>query len=240
MRRQHFQELPARRTSGQRRCTGAQDLHHRRQGAFSVVPGAGRREGHARRRYRGGDVSRQPYLQHGERHGARTPTCDRRAEAPRTRPLRHRSPGRSPIRRMRAAINLEAAFALLVLCVTGLSLSSAERSEASDRPKWLLLLLIIPAALLWTVTIPLVSDDFVHIGFALHFTPDNIVELFTIPAGDHFFRPLGYISYAVDARWAGHSPALWHLATLLIHFANCALVYVLARQTGLTYLFATT
>ena len=139
---------------------------------------------------------------------------------------------------MRAAINLEAAFALLVLCVTGLSLSSAERSEASDRPKWLLLLLIIPAALLWTVTIPLVSDDFVHIGFALHFTPDKIVELFTIPAGDHFFRPLGYISYALDALWAGHNPALWHLATLLIHFVNCLLVYLVARQSGLARFFA--
>ena len=142
---------------------------------------------------------------------------------------------------MRAAINLEAAFALLVLlCSTGFSLSITQRSEAGDRKRWLLLLLMIPAALLWTLTIPLVSDDFVHIGFALHFTPDKIVELFTIPAGDRFFRPLGYISYAIDALWAGHSPALWHLAALLIHFANCLLVYLLARQTGLARFFAAT
>ncbi len=141
---------------------------------------------------------------------------------------------------MRAAINLEAAFALLVICAAGFMPSVTRRCERIERKPWLLLLLAIPAALLWTLTFPLVSDDFVHIGYALHFTPDKIVGLFTIPAGDHFFRPLGYISYAIDARWAGHSAALWHLATLLIHFANCLLVYVVARQTGLARFFAVT
>jgi hypothetical protein len=142
---------------------------------------------------------------------------------------------------MRAAINLEAAFAVLILlgcCRAGFS-RLAQPNQAIGREAWFLLL-IIPAALLWTLTIPLVSDDFVHIGYALHFTPDKLAGLFTIPAGDHFFRPLGYISYAIDARWAGHSPVLWHLATLLIHFANCVLVYVVARQTGLTRFFAAT
>ncbi len=141
---------------------------------------------------------------------------------------------------MRGVINLEAAFALLVICAIGIRLAKSKPSEAGERKIWLLLLLVIPAALLWTLSIPLVSDDFVHIGYALHFTPDKIIGLFTIPAGDHFFRPLGYLSYALDARWAGNSPALWHLATLLIHFANCALVYLLARRTGLTRFFAAT
>ncbi len=142
---------------------------------------------------------------------------------------------------MRSVINLEAVFAVLViLCSVSFGLPDAKRSERTGNKWWPLLLLIIPAALLWTLTIPLVSDDFVHIGYALHFTPGKIIGLFTIPAGDHFFRPLGYISYALDARWAGHSPALWHLATLLIHFANCLLVYVVARQTSLTRFFAAT
>src|SRR5580704_1178984 len=126
---------------------------------------------------------------------------------------------------MRTAINLEAVFAVLVLL--GACRASISRpTGAHDSKRWRLLLLVVPAALLWTLSIPLVSDDFVHIGYALHFTPDKIAGLFTIPAGDHFFRPLGYLSYAIDARWAGNSPALWHLATLLIHFANGLLVYV--------------
>jgi hypothetical protein len=141
---------------------------------------------------------------------------------------------------MRAVINLESLFAVLVICGIAWRLPAGERGEAGNRVTWTLLLLLIPAALLWTLTIPLVSDDFVHIGYALHFTPDKIIGLFTIPAGDFFFRPLGYISYALDARWAGHSASLWHLATLLIHFANCLLVYVVARQIGLARFFAAT
>ncbi len=144
---------------------------------------------------------------------------------------------------MRTAINLEAIFAALVIlgaCARRAGPPPAPQDEVVHRRYWPLLLLLIPAALLWTLTLPLVSDDFVHIGYALHFTPDKIVGLFTIPAGDHFFRPLGYLSYALDARWAGHSTALWHLATLLIHFANCVLVYVLARQTGIASFFAAT
>jgi hypothetical protein len=141
---------------------------------------------------------------------------------------------------MRGPINLEAAYALLVICGIILRVASPQRSDRANDRKWLLLPLIVPAALLWTVTIPLVSDDFVHIGYALHFTPDKIKGLFTIPAGDYFFRPLGYLSYALDARWAGNDPARWHLAALLIHFANCTLVYVVARQTSLARFFAAT
>jgi hypothetical protein len=142
---------------------------------------------------------------------------------------------------MRAAINLEAIFALLSLAGIVLRPSASTRAAGSSPSRWpLLLLLAVPAAFLWTLAFPLVSDDFVHIGFALHFTASKIPELFTVPAGDHFFRPLGYIAYAIDALWAGHNPALWHLATLFIHFANCLLVYLVARQTGLARFFAVT
>ena len=92
---------------------------------------------------------------------------------------------------MRAAINLEAVFALLVMLGAMVRVGIGPPSEADSRRSWLLLL-VIPAVLLWTLSIPLVSDDFVHIGYALHFTSDKIAGLFTIPAGDHFFRPLGY------------------------------------------------
>jgi len=139
---------------------------------------------------------------------------------------------------MRAVINVEGALALLML-LCSIGRFAAKRTglsydENSQRREWLLLLLVIPAALFWTLSIPLVSDDFVSISAALRFTPAKIAGLFTIPESNHFFRPLGYISFAFDALWAGRSPALWHLAALLIHFANCILLYFVARQTGLT------
>jgi hypothetical protein len=140
---------------------------------------------------------------------------------------------------MRAAINIEAVFAVLVVlacCKAGISRPGAGKYSRS----WMLLLLVLPAAYLWTLTIPLLSDDFSHIGNALSFTVGRIPSLFTVPAGDLFFRPLGYISYGIDARWADHSAALWHLSTLLIHFGNCLLVYLLARQKDLGRAFAVT
>ena len=140
---------------------------------------------------------------------------------------------------MRLAINVEAVFALLVLagCCAGISRSAP--AQDNSRRYWLLFA-ILPAAFLWTLTFPLLSDDFGHIGNALHFKAENIVKLFTVPAGDHFFRPLGYLSYALDARWADHSPARWHLSTLVIHFANCLMVYVVARQKSMVRFFAIT
>src|SRR6478609_8607511 len=99
---------------------------------------------------------------------------------------------------MRAAINVEAVCALLVLLfyVARQTTNNDRLLHASnpDRREWLLLLLVIPAAFLWTLSIPLLSDDFVGISEALRFTPDKIGGLFTIPASNRFFRPLGDIS----------------------------------------------
>ncbi len=55
---------------------------------------------------------------------------------------------------MRTAINLEAVFAILVLCGLTLRRAAQSRSEAANRKQWLLLLLVVPAALLWTMTHP--------------------------------------------------------------------------------------
>lgn len=143
---------------------------------------------------------------------------------------------------MRLAINIEAVFAVLVIIASSCRTAfppSAEPRDANNR-RYLLVLLVLPAAFLWTLPFPFVSDDFAHIIAALHFNFGNILKLFTVPAGDLFFRPLGYISYAIDARWAGHSVVLWHLSTLLIHFVNSLLVYLVARQKHLSRFFAVT
>src|ERR1051325_10179482 len=99
---------------------------------------------------------------------------------------------------MRAPINLEGIFAILVVlgaCVVGARVESRrETGGETDSRHWWWLFLLIPAAMLWSVTFPMVSDDFAHVWYALHFAPHKILELFTVPAGDHFFRPLGYIS----------------------------------------------
>jgi hypothetical protein len=139
---------------------------------------------------------------------------------------------------MRTAINLEAVFAVLVVLAASLRRAGPSSPGQPDSRRYLLLLLIIPIAFLWTLNIPFVSDDYSHIGYALRFTPERIREIFTLPAGDRFFRPLGYLSYAIDAHFFGHSTPLWHLSTLLFHFANSLLVYLIARQQKLARFFA--
>jgi len=53
-------------------------------------------------------------------------------------------------------------------------------------------------------------------------------------AGDFSFRPLGYITYWLDYRWAGFESLRWHLWNVLVHAANSILVFVLARQLKLS------
>jgi hypothetical protein len=144
----------------------------------------------------------------------------------------------------RARLNLEGSFALLVLLGSVIACVFRRRNETpphdgtTPRREWLLLLLVIPAAFCWTPAIPLISDDYVHIAAGLHFKFDQIADLFTVPESNLFFRPLGYISFAVDALWAGRDVTLWHLSSLLLHLVNCVLLYLLARQMGFTRFFA--
>ncbi len=83
-----------------------------------------------------------------------------------------------------------------------------------------------------------VADDYAHILTVSKADAGFVRNLFTVPAADHFFRPLGMISYWIDYQWAGFSPFRWHLAGVLWHALNAALVYALARALGLAPLWA--
>jgi hypothetical protein len=88
-------------------------------------------------------------------------------------------------------------------------------------------------AYLPSVKTPFLFDDYTHIMDASRETWSSMIasSLWQHPrAGDFFFRPVGYISYWLDFKWAGSVPAGWHLWNLAMHTANCFLVYVLCRQ----------
>lgn len=64
-------------------------------------------------------------------------------------------------------------------------------------------------------------------------------------SGNFGYRPLGFVSYAIDWRLFGASPGGWHLTSLLLHLANVALVYRVtsawiapAQQSGTAGAFA--
>jgi hypothetical protein len=84
---------------------------------------------------------------------------------------------------------------------------------------------------------PFLFDDYVHLSNAGRQSWGEMIwnALLTHPTtGDFFFRPVGYISYWLDYRWAGDDPLRWHLWNVLVHAGNSILVYILARQLQLS------
>ena len=127
---------------------------------------------------------------------------------------------------LRGILNVEGAFALAWLVLLGWrARQNNESLNGGTRWRWLVLLAAVP--FLQYLSFPFLADDYVHILHANAFSAGQVKGLFTVAATDHFFRPLVYLSYAMDAQWAHGVPALWRLAALAIHLANAALVYML-------------
>jgi hypothetical protein len=101
-------------------------------------------------------------------------------------------------------------------------------------------------ATIWAVAIvaylpgladPFLFDDYTHLSNAARQSWSEMIanSLLVHPrSGDFFFRPVGYISYWLDYRWAGDQALRWHLWNVLAHATNSVLVYVLGRQLQLS------
>jgi hypothetical protein len=79
---------------------------------------------------------------------------------------------------------------------------------------------------------PFLADDYVHIPNALYASQAYLGALFTQPGSDRFFRPVTFLSYAIEARAAGYEPVAWHALSVLLHIMVSLLVYTLARRRG--------
>jgi hypothetical protein len=79
---------------------------------------------------------------------------------------------------------------------------------------------------------PLLADDYSHIWNSHHATATVLWAHFTVPEEDHFFRPVGYLCYALDALWAGYHPFTWRGSNLVLHLINCVLVFRLCIELG--------
>ena len=131
-------------------------------------------------------------------------------------------------------LNAQSVFGL---CATVLLLLGSRRHEPKlEMPLrhawlWLLLILALSAAALWTAArFPLVFDDYTLARYGEQMNRAAVKSYFTQPGGDGFFRPVGYLSFGLDALWAGRDPLRWHLTGLILHLANITLVWLLARR----------
>ncbi len=82
------------------------------------------------------------------------------------------------------------------------------------------------------------SDDFILVKFGREWTAAAFRYSITHGGGDGFFRPIGFVSLALDAKLGGISSAWWHASSLAIHTANAVLVLFLARRLGASALAA--
>ncbi len=100
---------------------------------------------------------------------------------------------------------------------------------------WAVLLMIMVAAgFARYLDFPLLADDYSHIWNARHADAKALAAHFTVAETDRFFRPVGYLSYAFDAQWAGLRATAWRGGNLAIHMVNTLLIFWLCVEMGLS------
>jgi hypothetical protein len=83
---------------------------------------------------------------------------------------------------------------------------------------------------------PLLSDDYVIVTYQQKWSWTRIIQTFTAPGGDGFFRPITNLSLAATGLWAGpgNRPEFWRLVAFTLHCINAILVYFFALQLKLS------
>ena len=91
-------------------------------------------------------------------------------------------------------------------------------------------------AFLRTADAPFLHDSNSHVMAAAARSWKETFRIFCVhpAAGDFFYRPIGYLSYSIDSKWAGFLPVRWHIWNMALHGLNSGLVYYLARLLALS------
>ena len=143
-----------------------------------------------------------------------------------------------PLEFIRSPLNAESVAAVTLFLTLLYRANGKREPEPSRAPAWLPAIgaVIVIAAFLPGVTAPLVHDGYSHIGRVSSESWTELIRSTLVrpaPGDDPFFRPLAYITYWIDSRWAGFHAVPWHLWNLAVHLVNCALVWILARRLAL-------
>jgi hypothetical protein len=82
------------------------------------------------------------------------------------------------------------------------------------------------------------SDDFILVKIGSEWNALMFWHTITHGGGDGFFRPFGFVSFALDAKLWGINAGAWHASSLTMHSANSLLVLFVARRLGASALAA--
>lgn len=82
---------------------------------------------------------------------------------------------------------------------------------------------------------PFLYDDYTHITDASRATLHSLLRDFgpVVTGRGLFYRPVGFLIYWLNYRWAGANPLLWHASSIALHIVCTYLVYALCREIGL-------
>lgn len=141
-----------------------------------------------------------------------------------------------------APLNPEGFFGLAVTILLFTGAAANPRVSRASRTNAVLVALgvvvISVIALSRSLGIYFLSDDFILVRIGREWTAAAFRYSITHGGGDGFFRPLGYASFALDARLWGINPVWWHASSLAIHSANAVLVLLMAKRLGASILAA--
>lgn len=100
--------------------------------------------------------------------------------------------------------------------------------------------LLVGLPFLTTVRAPLLYDSYAHVVRASQETWQQLIAGFYVHpnTGDFFFRPLGYVGYWMEAKWADFSFWIWHANGIVLHILATLLLYGYARRLNLSSLSA--
>ena len=140
---------------------------------------------------------------------------------------------------LHSPLNLESVTAvslLLLFCIS--SDTASDRNDRSSGKQTLSCLGLMAVTILFfwkTLDAPFVHDSYGHIQVASKATWSSILKLFVTrqTTGDLFFRPMGYLSYWLDYKWAGTDAVRWNAWNVAVHGLNTCLVYLLGRKLSL-------
>ncbi len=99
--------------------------------------------------------------------------------------------------------------------------------------QWLALVLVVVAAV--AVYSPILQSGFLsddYEALAVASRPDALSTITTQPLGGHVFRPMGFLSFWIEAKLWGEAPVWFHLDSILLHaIAAWLLMLVVHRWT---------
>jgi hypothetical protein len=133
-------------------------------------------------------------------------------------------------------LNAESLFALSVLLLLAVRSGKGGDTVPSRRDPdtlWAISVLIGAgiAAWAWSARFPFIADDYI-LTSSPRLTSASFERLFTATGADRFFRPLGYVVYALGTDAWGANRIAWHSLSLFLHFLNSTLVFFLAVMRG--------